>query len=64
AKRRIFGTMKHWHDDTFRVDFPDTFLPFALVSFKLDSQSNIAAFKIDCPIADFDFGALDFQRKR
>ncbi|MGK0204514.1 MAG: CubicO group peptidase (beta-lactamase class C family) [Planctomycetota bacterium] len=63
AKRRIFGTMKHWHDDTFRVDFPDKFLPFALVSFKLDSQSNIVSFKIDCPIADFDFGALDFRRQ-
>ena len=63
AKDRIYGKMKHWHDNTFRVDFPDTFLPFALVSFKLDSQSNIASFKIDCPIADFDFGALDFLRK-
>jgi hypothetical protein len=63
AKRRLFGTMKHWHNNTFRVNFPDKFLPFALVSFKLDSQSNVASFKIDCPIADFDFGALDFQRK-
>ncbi len=62
AKRRIYGTMKHWHDDTFRVDFPDKFLPFALVSFQLDSQSKIASFKIDCPIVDFDFGALDFRR--
>jgi hypothetical protein len=63
AKRRLFGTMKHWHNNTFRVNFPDKFLPFALISFKLDSQSNVASFKIDCPIADFDFGALDFQRK-
>lgn len=63
AKKRIFGKMKHWHGDTFRVDFPDKFLPFALVSFQLDSENRIASFRIDCPIADFDFGALEFRRQ-
>lgn len=64
SKRRIFGTMKHWHDDTWRVDFPDTFLPFALVTFAHDSTGKIASFGIDCPIADFDFGALKFARQK
>lgn len=63
ARNRIFGKMSHWHDDTFRVDFPDKFLPFALIKFEFDSESNIVAFKIDCPITDFDFGALDFRRQ-
>lgn len=63
SKRRLFGAMSHWHDDTFRCDFPDKFLPFALIRFELDSESKVTGFRIDCPIADFDFGALDFRRK-
>lgn len=62
SKSRLFGTMSHWHQDVFRVDFPDRFLPFALFKFTLDSEGKVKAFSIDCPIADFDFGALDFER--
>lgn len=64
AKKRIYGKMRHWHNETFRVDFPDKFLPFALVTFASDDDQNVTSFKIDCPIADFDFGALDFQRSK
>lgn len=64
AKTRLFGNLSHWHQDTFRVDFPDRFLPFALVRFELDSSGKVAAFAIDCPIDDFDFAALDFRRER
>ena len=62
SKRRIYGTLAHWHHDTFRTDFPDKFLPFALVRFEMDTEGAVAGFRIDCPIADFDFGALDFKR--
>ncbi|MCA8976973.1 MAG: serine hydrolase [Planctomycetes bacterium] len=62
SRRRLFGAMKHWHHDTFRVDLPDRFLPFALIRFDLDHTGAISGFGIDCPIADFDFGALDFKR--
>lgn len=62
SRSRLHGTLQHWHHDTFRVDFPDRFLPFALLRFQLDSAGKVAGFRIDCPIADFDFGALDFQR--
>lgn len=62
SKRRLHGTLSHWHRDVFRVDFPDRFLPFALIRFSLDVEGKVAAFAIDCPIADFDFGALDFRR--
>ncbi len=64
SKRRLFGSLSHWHHDTFRVDFPDRFLPFALVRFELDHAGVVAGFRIDCPIADFDFAALDFRRQR
>ncbi|MBL9077531.1 MAG: serine hydrolase [Planctomycetes bacterium] len=62
SRRRLHGSLSHWHHDTFRVDFPDRFLPFALVRFELDQDGAVAGFRIDCPIADFDFGALDFRR--
>ena len=62
SKRRLFGPMAHWHHDVFRVDFPDRFLPFALFRFEFDSEGGITGFRIDCPIADFDFGALQFDK--
>ncbi|GDY02437.1 penicillin-binding protein [Planctomycetota bacterium] len=62
SRTRLFGTLSHWHHDTFRTDFPDRFLPFALVTFALDANGKVNRFSIDCPIADFDFGALDFRR--
>jgi Domain of unknown function (DUF3471) len=63
SRRRLFGTMSHWHQDVFRVDFPDRFLPFALFRFTLDVDGKVDGFRIDCPIPDFDFGALDFRRQ-
>jgi CubicO group peptidase (beta-lactamase class C family) len=62
SKSRLYGPLSHWHHDTFRVDFPDRFLPFALLRFDFDFEGKVAGFRIDCPIADFDFGALDFRR--
>ncbi len=62
SRKKLFGTLTHWHHDTFRVDFPDPFLPFALVRFELDHTAAVVGFRIDCPIVDFDFGALDFRR--
>lgn len=62
SRRRLFGDLVHWHHDTFRTDFPDRFLPFVLVRFDLDHRGAVSGFRIDCPIADFDFGALDFRR--
>jgi CubicO group peptidase (beta-lactamase class C family) len=63
ARTVLFGAMAHWHHDVFRVDFPDRFLPFALVSFELDSTGRAERFRIDCPIPDFDFAQLDFRRR-
>ncbi|MFY9340878.1 MAG: serine hydrolase [Planctomycetota bacterium] len=62
SRARLSGAMQHWHHDTFRVDWPDRFLPFALVRFELDVHGAVAGFRIDCPSADFDFAALDFRR--
>lgn len=62
AANTLTGELTHWHHDVFRVDFPDRFLPFALVQFELDVKGEVAGFRIDCPIDDFDFAALDFRR--
>lgn len=63
SRRRLHGALQHWHHDTFRVDWPDKFLPFGLVRFEIDHEGKVAGFRIDCPIADFDFAALDFRRQ-
>src|SRR5262249_20310340 len=62
SKRRLFGALSPSRQALFRVAFPDRLLPFALVRFTLDVDGKVKAFAIDCPIADFDFGALDFRR--
>lgn len=63
TKSRLSGSLHHWHFDTWRVDWPDRFLPFALLRFEVDVDGAIDGFRIDCPIADFDFAALDFRRE-
>lgn len=60
----LSGVLSHWHHDVFRVDFPDRFLPFALIRFTLDVEGRVDGFRIDCPIEDFDFAALDFRRAK
>jgi CubicO group peptidase (beta-lactamase class C family) len=53
--------MKHWHYNTFRVDFKDPFLPFGLITFDLNSTGEVEGFKIDLPINDFHFENLYFR---
>jgi hypothetical protein len=33
-----------------------------LLRFDLEHEGAVAGFRIDCPIADFDLGALDFRK--
>jgi hypothetical protein len=54
--------MKHWHFDTFRVDFDDPFLPFGLITFDFNAGGEVTGFKIDLPINDFHFQNLYFQK--
>ena len=62
AANTLYGEMNHWHHDTYRIDFPDKFLPFALVTFYFDEKHQVSGFKIDCPIPDFHFYKLDFEK--
>ncbi len=54
--------MEHWHYDTFRVRFKDSFLPSGLVTFSFDAEGNVTGFKIDLPNPDFHFKNLDFKK--
>jgi CubicO group peptidase (beta-lactamase class C family) len=61
AGKVFTSKMKHWHYNTFRVDFKDPFLPFGLITFDLDSTGEVEGFKIDLPINDFHFENLYFK---
>ena len=54
--------MKHWHHDTYRVDFDDPFLPFGLITFRFNSRGEVESFKIDLPSNDFHFDNLKFSK--
>ncbi|HKL37816.1 MAG TPA: serine hydrolase [Bacteroidales bacterium] len=56
------STMKHWHYDTYRVDFKDPFLPFGLVTFDFNSKGEVRGFSIDLPSNDFHFQNLYFEK--
>jgi len=61
ANEVFTSKMKHWHYDTFRVDFKDPFLPFGLITFDFNSEGKVEGFKIDLPINDFHFNNLYFE---
>ncbi len=62
AKEIFTGKLEHWHYNTFKVQFKDTFLTYGLVTFHLNSNGEISGFTIDLPVADFHFGNLDFKK--
>ena len=61
AKEVFTSEMEHWHYDTFRIKFRDSFLPDGFVTFQFDSKEEIIGFKIDLPNPDFHFHHLDFK---
>lgn len=63
TKSLFTGSMEHFHYDTWKVQFKDATLPFALVSFVLGPKGDVVGLKIDLPNPDFHFYQLDFKRK-
>ena len=57
------GEMEHFHYDTWKVQFADPYLPFALISFQLGPKGEVTGLKIDLPNGDFHFWQLDFKRR-
>ena len=64
ASETFTSQMKHWHYNTYRVDFKDPFLPFGLVTFDMNAKGEVAGFTINLPSQDFHFDNLNFQRIR
>lgn len=58
----LSSTMKHWHYDTFSIDFKDPFLPKGLMSFHLNEYGIADYFTIDVYSPDFHFQKLKFER--
>jgi CubicO group peptidase (beta-lactamase class C family) len=63
SKELFSGKMEHFHYDTWKVQFNDPYLPFALVSFQIGPKAEVQGLKIDLPNGDFHFWQLDFKRK-
>ncbi len=62
SKSLFSGKMEHFHYDTWKVQFADPYLPFALVSFQIGPKGEVQGCKIDLPNGDFHFWQLDFKR--
>lgn len=62
AAQTFTGPLKHWHHNTFKVDFKDDFLPFALINFHLNAYGQVKNFTINLPNPDFHFHNLNFQK--
>ncbi len=58
------GELKHWHYDTFEIDWIDPMIPNGFVSFVLNAQGKVTELRIDQPdLLDVDFTELELLRK-
>ncbi|MCB0840245.1 MAG: DUF3471 domain-containing protein, partial [Bacteroidetes bacterium] len=62
TKELFTGRLEHFHYNTFKVEFKDSYLPFGLVTFELNSAGEVTGFTIDLPNPDFHFFNLEFER--
>ncbi|MGM0407778.1 MAG: serine hydrolase [Bacteroidota bacterium] len=63
SSKFLQSKMEHWHDNSFKVNFNDVYLPFGIINFDVDTLSNqVNGFKIDLPNNDFHFHNLDFKK--
>lgn len=62
SQKMFYGTMEHWHYNTYKVTFKDPFLTYALVTFGFKPDGTVSDFKIDLPNWDFHFENLHFKR--
>ena len=59
------GELKHYHFDTFYIDWEDDFLTRGWVKFDMDFNANIKHFTIEVPNSpDFIFTELFFERSK
>ncbi|NOQ27888.1 MAG: serine hydrolase [Bacteroidales bacterium] len=57
------GKLKHWHFDTYQIDWHDIRVPNGYLTFKFNSEREIIGFDIDQDnLLDVDFGELNVKR--
>ena len=57
------GTLRHWHFDTFRLNWgSQMMLPSGFMTFVLDAHGKVDELKVDVPNPDFDFSELEFKK--
>jgi CubicO group peptidase (beta-lactamase class C family) len=63
---KIFrGKLKHWHFDTFKIDWYDIRIPNGFLTFNFNSKREILGFSIDQDnLLDVDFNELKIRRKK
>jgi hypothetical protein len=63
SSKFLHSKMEHWHDNSFKVNVKDVYLPFGIINFDVDTVINkVNGFKIDLPNNDFHFHNLDFKK--
>jgi len=59
------GILKHWHYDTFQVDWYDTRIPDGFITFNFNSKREILGITIDQKnLLDVDFSELEILKKK
>jgi CubicO group peptidase (beta-lactamase class C family) len=59
------GKLKHWHYDTFQIDWYDIRVPDGYLTFNFDSAQNILGISLDQEdLLDVDFGELTILKKK
>lgn len=59
------GKLKHWHFDTFKIDWYDIRVPDGFLTFDFNSKREILGFSIDQEnLLDVDFGELNILKNK
>lgn len=59
------GKLKHWHFDTFKIDWYDMRVPDGFLTFNFNSKREILGFSIDQEnLLDVDFGELNILKNK
>ncbi|MCK0180609.1 serine hydrolase [Flavobacteriaceae bacterium S0862] len=59
------GKLKHWHFDTFKIDWYDIRVPDGFLTFNFNSKREILGFSIDQEnLLDVDFGELNILKNK
>jgi CubicO group peptidase (beta-lactamase class C family) len=59
------GELKHWHYDTFSIDWEDEFLTRGWIKFDMDFNGDVKKFTLEVPNSpDFIFTELSFEKMK